>query len=312
MLKSRQIPSAFRPPCSLQRCGFTIIETVAGLTVLGLVTVTLTQVLTSEQRFFYDTSEIIRTRGTVRQVAGLLGTELRGLSPANGDIYSPGKTFIEYRGGIGTSVVCTGAGTGTITLPPLVLASRSGLTSFSDTPMAGDSLWIHDQGLSPDTADDRWNLHAMVSNPGPGTCPQSSGFTVTAAEAANGLTLVVTPPLSPTTVDGASIRIFRRARLELFQAADTKWYLGYFDCSPARIMPCSIIQPVSGPYLSPAAGGLDLAYFDRSGTPTLNPLLIARIHVMVRGETGSMIRSSGNRPMKYRDSLASVFAVRNR
>ncbi|MFN2400181.1 MAG: type II secretion system protein [Gemmatimonadaceae bacterium] len=303
MLKSESTVSAGR------RGGFTLVELMIVVVLLGLVSAVLLQLVINQQRFYNGAAEIIETRGSVRQMAEAIPGDLRSLAPTQDDIYSMGSTFIEYRAPIGSSVFCAG-GLATITIPPIALASQSGLTAWINTPQAGDSLFIYD-AVGPGIADDRWRIHELAAAPVLGTCPTASTFTANAAEANSGWTLVLNPALTVTTQPGASIRFFRRARYQLYLAADGRNYLGYYDCLATRMPACSTIQPVSGPYLEPGSGGLVMSYFDSTGTVTASPNLVSRIDIIARAASRNVVRSDGRQHGLYRDSLSIRVAVRN-
>jgi hypothetical protein len=294
-----------------RRAGLTLVEVLIAILLLGLVLTALTGVIMSQQRFYGGTAEILETRTNVRQVADILPSELRVVSPADSDIYAMTATSIDYRGSVGSAVVCSmNAGRTTITIPPIRTASQNGATAWLSTPLVGDSLLVYDQGPNTASADDRWTVHVITAAPTNGTC---TPYTATAAEAALGYSLDVTPALSVDVQVGASIRFFRRARFELFNGADGRGYLGFSDCLPTRMPACSAIQPVSGPYL-PLGGapeGITLSYVDNTDVATADPTRVARIDVVVRSETRGDIRIPGFSSGKYTDSLTFSIAARN-
>ena len=297
------------------RRGFTLTELMVALSLLAMVLGGLLTVVTRQQRFTFGASEILETQRSVREAADLLPSDLRALSPSLGDIYEMTSSAIAYRAPAGASVVCTiDVSRRSLTLPPSALASQSALTSWVTTPQAGDSLLVYDRGTLPGTSDDRWQVHKLAAAPIAGTCPTTSGFTANTTEAAQGWTLAVVDPLQPNIGPGSAIRFFRRARYNLYQSGDGSWYLGHSDCLPGRSPVCSTVQPVSGPYLAPEAGeagGISFAYFDAAGAVTTDSSLVARIDVVTRAKSRSVIRAAGFKEEPYRDSLAISINVRN-
>jgi prepilin-type N-terminal cleavage/methylation domain-containing protein len=295
----------------MRRSGLTLVEVLIAIVLLGLVLTALTGVIMSQQRFYGGTAEILETRTNVRQVADILPSELRVVSPADSDIYAMTATSIDYRGSVGSAVVCAmNAGRTTITIPPTNTTSQNGTTAWLSTPQVGDSLLVYDQGATDASADDKWTVHEITAAPTSGTC---TPFTASAAEAALGFSLDVTPALSGDVRVGASIRFFRRARFELFNGPDGRGYLGFSDCLPSRTPACSTVQAVSGPYL-PLGGspeGITFAYVDAADVATADPTLVARIDVRVRSETRGNIRMAGFQSGKYTDSLTFSIAARN-
>jgi prepilin-type N-terminal cleavage/methylation domain-containing protein len=301
------------------RAGFTLVEMMTVLVLLGIVVGSIVQVIAGQQRFAGDAAQVMETRGNVRQIADILPSELRGVSASGGDIYALGDRFLEVRAPIGSTIVCTIDVTRMIiTVPPLSLSAQNGLTAWLSTPLQGDSLFVFDEGPTQTAADDAWQRVALTAAPlGAAACPTTTNLTRNATEAAAGFTLRLSAALSPTVTVGSVIRFFRRTRYELYQASDGNWYLGWYDCvsTPSRATPCSIIQPLLGPYLpyvAGGAGGLKLAYFDSTGAATNVPARVARIDVTVRARSLQRLRSHGWRQGWYQDSLDMSIAVRNR
>ncbi|MBC7788507.1 MAG: prepilin-type N-terminal cleavage/methylation domain-containing protein [Anaerolineae bacterium] len=307
--------------CSARR-GFTLIEIMVSLTLLGIVAGALLTTVISQQRFYLSAAEIIEMRDNLRQAGDLLPMELRGVAPAvPGEITAMLDTALEFRAPTGASVVCTvSLARTTITIPPLALAVRSGLTTWMSPPVQGDSLFI----LDPNGAlADVYRGHAITSNPSVGSCPQAPvGFTNSVAEANAGVQLSIFPPLSATTPVGVPIRFVRRVRYSLYRsAADMQWYLGYRDFVGTRAPQWSSIQPVSGPFLPYAAGGLgglNFTYRDSLGTAItalIDANRVRRVEMMVRAQSRTAVRTSGLSKKitgYYRDSVNVTIALRNR
>jgi hypothetical protein len=193
------------------------------------------------------------------------------------------------------------------------MASRNGLTTFLSAPRAGDSMFVFNPGPQPGTNDDRWVRHSLRADPGTGACPVApAGLTATAAEAAAGISLEVSPALPADVVVGSPIRFFRTTAYSLYQEADGNWYLGYSNCPGGA---CSAREPAAGPYTPYAAGGLGglaFSYFDSTGVATLDPRAVARIDITARAQSHSNLDMAHVRGRKYEDSLAVSVAVRNR
>jgi hypothetical protein len=123
--------------------------------------------------------------------------------------------------------------------------------------------------------------------------------------------------LSPATALGAPLRVTRPLRYSLYRGTDGHWYLGQRDWNSATAT-FNSIQPVSGPFLSPALGGLSLRYLDSAGatlsTPVTNTRGIAAVQVSLRSETKSAMRalaSAAQRGTRV-DSAALWILLRNR
>ena len=304
-------------PSGRARRGLTLVELLIVIVLLGIVAGGMMGIIVKQQQFYAGSAGVMDTRANVREGMAVLTSDLRALAPAQNDIYAMGRTFIEFRLNQGVAVVCTLDPTRTvITVPPTNLAQRNGFTSWISAPQSGDSVLIFDPGPKSGTSDDSWDPGQLGAAAQPGaTCPTTTGLTTLASEQTNGWQFTLQNALTSTYVaPGSAIRVFRRVRYELYQEADGNWYLGYYDCLPGRTPLCQTLQPVSGPYL-PAANtgtsGLELSYFDSTGTATTVPTLVRRIRIMLRSQSERIVKTLGRQTGFYQDSLATSVAVRN-
>jgi hypothetical protein len=284
---------------ALTRRGASLVELIVVIVLLSAVGSAVLAVVIHQERFYRAQADAIDSRATVRDAASLLQSDLRALTPPDGDLYAIDPGSVEFRATLAQSAICTiSPSRQSITIPPEHLASGAPLTWLGTQPEAGDTLLV----LATDsTLGDAWQRHVLIANPSTsGTCPLVTGLTTTAAEAAAALTLAITPPLDTAIEPGTLVRVVRRARYELYRASDSRWYLGYLDCLASRATPCNVVQPVSGPFV-PA--GIRLAYLDRNGAPTTDPFRVARIDVLA-------IASRRSSPGTL-DSLATTIALRN-
>ena len=288
--------------------GFTLLEMLMGLALMGIVVGGLLSVLVRQQRFYSRVDGTVGMRSAMRHAFASFPADLRGMSPASGDIYALDDKSIEFRAIRGSSIVCVIpllAGQ-TLIIPPATLQRNNGLTSWMETPVAGDSLLIYTEGPGPGTDDDVWTRYRITAiAPMANGCPVATGFT-TAADAAASYHITLDANLDSTIAVGAPVRVFRRVRYELYQSG-AEWYLGYRDCLTVG---CSAIEPIGGPYRpyfgAAGASGLRLTYEDTTGA-VATPTTVARISIVVRGQTP--MRFDGSRE---RDSLTTVVGIRNR
>ncbi|MDQ2931983.1 MAG: hypothetical protein M3Y05_14365 [Gemmatimonadota bacterium] len=281
------------------RPGATLIELIVVITLLAVLGSATLGVVIHQERFYRAQASAIDSRATVRDAASLLQTELRALTPEDGDLYAVGASAVEYRATLAQSVICTiSLSRRRITIPPEHPDAGAPLTWIGTQAESGDTLLV----LATDsTLGDVWQRHVLTAAPsGTGSCPTTTGFTTTAAEASAAITLALDPPLDTAIETGALVRIVRRARYELYRASDSRWYLGYLDCLASRATPCNTIQPVSGPY---APAGIQLSYLDLAGALTADPYRVARIDLLA-------VASRRSAPDTL-DSLATTIALRN-
>ena len=282
-----------------RRRGSSLIELTVVIVLLAVIGTATLGVVVHQERFYREQASAIDSRATVRDAASLLQSELRALTPADGDLYAIGPGAVDFRATLAQSVICTISPSRTqITIPPEHLAAGAPLTWLGTQPEQGDTLLV----LTARSAlGDAWDRHVLTSAPASGgSCPTSSGLTTSLAEASAALTLSLSAPLDTAIAAGALVRVVRRARYELYRASDSRWYLGYLDCLSSRATPCNTVQPAAGPF---APAGMRLSYLDRGGAPTADPWRVARIDVLAIAER----RSSPT----VLDSLATTIALRN-
>jgi len=308
-----------------ERTGMTLLELVISLVLVGLLGGLIVGFLLKQERFYAGANEILLTRTQVRQAAAMLPNDLRAISSGGNDIYAMTDTSIEFRSTFGSSYVCasTVGKTGLISIPPATLAKNSLLTTWSQTPVAGDSLALYVDSTSTAVRDDAWSVHqitamaTVTSNSSPG-CLSSTGLMqgtdVTSQNPSFSITL--SPIQSKSVSAGAAVRFFKKVHYSLYQAADGLWYLGYYDCRAGRSPVCSTIQAIAGPLRPYVAGqpqlaGLRFAYYDSTGAVTTNRTAVSRISILWQGEGTKNIQLAGGSPVAFRDSLRIDVGLRN-
>lgn len=283
------------------RSGFTLVEMMVGLVVATIVGMAAITIAVRHEHLAFALEQIIESRRALREGADALRYDLRSTAPQENAIYSMGASFVEFRMATGFSVLCGMDSTRTLLVFPARTSSASNVTSWFVAPDAGDTVMLF--AASSDSA--RWDLHAVASAPTPGhAC--SPNFAAADAPAA-ALALRVASPVARDIEPGAVLRFARRARYELYRAADGRWYLGFRDCLSTRASPCATVQPVSGPYVR---GGLQFRFLDNTDTPTADPHRVSRIDVVLRAESRVGLHVPGITPGAFADSV--LFTIRPR
>jgi len=293
------------------RRGFTLIELLVISVLTAIVLAGLTTTLVRQQRFYRGTAEIIDTRAQIRQAAGILPMDLRGMSTAGGDLLEISDSAMVFRATIGSSVICFRAGTAMV-VPPATLASGNTLTTWSLEPGPGDTAFVYDDWDSPAATDDRWQAYGItqaVSTVVNTNC-LNAGLT-TSSDAQPNYSFALSENVTPTIVVGAPVRFVRTTRYSLYKAADNNWYLGY--CAPA----CGAGGPqaLAGPFLAYGSGagtGVRFTYLREDGSVTADPAKVAQVRVMVRAQTQGPVSFTGAAQQVVGDSLAFTVAIRNR
>jgi prepilin-type N-terminal cleavage/methylation domain-containing protein len=305
----------------IRRAGFTLVELIITMVLVSFVAGAIVKLLLRQERFYNSTTDLIQTRQQIRQAAAMLPSDFRGISSIGGDIYAMSDSSLEFRSVFGSSIVCVNTG-GKLSTVPRALAKGSAMTNWSTLPSVGDSLLVYNDSTGVSSADDAWARHqitavtAVTGNVATG-CPTSSGLTqaadLTASNPSYQLTL--SPASSSKIIVGSGMRFFRRVHYSVYQAADERWYLGYFDCKTGRVPVCNALQPLAGPfqpYAVNGTSGVQFAYYDSTGAVTANRSLVARISLVVRGQGTGQLNLTGDGATTFRDSLRIEVGLRNR
>jgi prepilin-type N-terminal cleavage/methylation domain-containing protein len=297
---------------SRARHGYTLVELLIAVAILGIMGTMVAQLMMSQQRFFQRMTEQTGVRRELRTALGTLPTELRGVSSPGGDISAFGTSSITFRATIGTSFVCEKSSNTSLDVPP-VNTARTITSNWVNVPAVGDMVYVlrHENAGVPG---DFWSAHQITGVSSNAAFCSSSPFIDPALDAGKArIRFTVTPTLPTEVTTGAALRFTRTARYELASQASGRWYLQRQE----QVGGASWTTPVvlSGPYLPPQAngtGGLALTYFDSTGAPIPiggDRLRIARIDVALRalGQTGSQRNTAAPH-----DSVRLSIAMRNR
>lgn len=301
----------------MRRSGFTLVELLVATAVAGIAAVAMTMTLTRQQRFYSSAGAIIDSRAQVRDGADVLVSDIRSAAVARFGLPVTTDSAIEMFTVIATSVACAAPAGATIGLPPIVLARGNTLTSMLFQPDTGDLAVLYAASTIADSS--RWEtlrISSFTARALAATCPPYTGFT-TSADASSGaggylLTLVQAPSVDMRK--GAPIVFVRRVRYSLYRSG-SDWYLGYRRCGASSGI-CSAIQPVSGPYRpysSSSTSGLSFRYYDATGAEATYPsTAIARVDIVIRGQTAFAASLTGDSQSAYRDSIVVSVSPRNR
>jgi prepilin-type N-terminal cleavage/methylation domain-containing protein len=295
----------------LTRRGFSIIELMIALVLLGLVSTAVYKVLVNNQRLYLAQTQTIDLQQNIRAAAAILPAEFRELDAADGDISAMGADSISMRAMRQLAFLCAtpllGAGVGQIALT----VRQTPIYGNRQTFTVNDSLLIYYEGDPSTRIDDSWVLgqvKTVAAGPvcndsgpgGPGTLP-SPGFTLTLQpqwiagsqlNVANAITL------------GAPVRGFDKLAYRVYQSADGNWYLG--QRNPAS---GGTIQPVVGPLTG--ANGVTFSYYDSVGVVTTDSSKVAQIQIVLRARTTSPIRGADGVQTYKVDSVVTRVALRN-
>jgi len=293
----------------LARRGFTLIELMIALVLLGIVSTAVYKVLVNNQRLYTAQTQTIDLQQNIRAAAAILPAEFRELDAADGDIKAMTATSLRIRGMRQLSFVCAtpvlGGGLGQIVLT----VRTTPIYGTRQTFKQGDSILVYWEGNPTTRTDDQWLPAQLQKDADPGFCADSN----VATNPAYLLTLqpqwINNPILNRAGAiqTGAPVRGFDKVSYEVYQAPapDNNWYLG--QRNPAQ---GGTIQPMIGPLIG--ANGVTFSYYDSVGVVTADSSQVAQIQIVLRARTASPIRSGGNGVQDYKvDSVVTWVALRN-
>lgn len=292
------------------RAGFTLVELLFALLLVGIVGGTIARLVVAQQRFYASVEERLAMRARLRDGADLLSLALRHAAVQGMPIALATDTAVEIGTIIGAGTTC-GASGASIDLTPDVPVTGRAITSFATLPDTTDDVLVYDRG-APSSAP-RWlraRIVDVTTRPASALCARSP--LVSVADVASGrVTELVTVP-TIAAPPGAPVRIVRRARFDVYRASDGKFYLGYRTCGSG----CTGVQPAAGPY-GTTASAVMLRYFDVAGTLLPTPLgptslaRVVRVDVTLHATSGGVIDLPGRGRGVARDSVVASIALRN-
>lgn len=291
----------------LGRRGYTIIELLIALVLLGMVSAAIYKVLVNNQRLYLAQTQTIDLQQNMRAAATILPAEFRELDSPDGDIQAMSATSITIRAmrllGFACLTPPLGGGIGQLTLT----VRKTPMYGTRQTFNVNDSLLIYWEGNPLTRADDQWLLGQIKTVATGAVCNQD-----TLGVANQGYTLTMQPQwinnpglnVANAITKGAPIRGFDNITYSVYQSpTDQNWYLGQTNNSAN-----SGIQPVIGPLNG--AAGVTFSYYDSVGTVTAVTTSVAQIQIVLRARTASPIRgASGVQAFKV-DSVVTRVALR--
>jgi len=275
-----------------QRRGFTLVEVLLALIIMGVVTGALYRLLNTNQRLALAQAEQVSLQSNVRTGSLIVPSELRELNTWQGgtadrnDVSVAQPNNVTYRAGRGMGFLCQGAAAGATQL----ILRQSNWTGARPPDAARDDLHIFIDGDPYDDNDDGWsqlNLTGVAPGNACGGAP-SWALTVPAIPAA-------VPANTP-------VRLFEVMQLQLYADAG-EWWLGVR--SPLDLAPVPVLGPLT-------ANGFQLQYLDSTGVATADLTAINSVRLTVRGLTDAPVRTGGQAPVaRNQEALVTQVLLRN-
>jgi hypothetical protein len=291
--------------------GATLAELLVTTVVGGIVLTLVTGVCLRQQRVFMDMSERSASYAQLRDAEAILPIDVRAASSAAGDVREARDTSLELRSIIASAVVCDTTG-GSVVLAPATSGAETYASGVSGI-VSGDTAWV----LNANDSTETWRPSRVTSVNSFRAGPCAQGLQLGSAARVLPRVQLVLDSLPPASLIGMPLRVTRPLRYSLYRGSDTNWYLGERDWNTTALR-FNSIQPVSGPFLSPAARGVAFHYLDSAGidlgTPVANTRLIGALRVELRSATKTAPRALASQQERGPrvDSAALWILLRNR
>jgi prepilin-type N-terminal cleavage/methylation domain-containing protein len=277
-----------------QRRGFTLIEVLIALVIMGVVTGAIYRLLNTSQRLSLAQAEQVSLQSNVRTGSLVVPNELRELNTVVGgsleqnDIILPlADDAITYRAMRGLGFVCQAPVAGELRI------LQSTWTGLRDPAGDRDGVYLFNDQDVDDDGDDGW-LPVDITGVTASDCGGALAFRLATADVIPASVKIYTP-----------VRLYEVMELKLYSDADGEWWLGARSVSAGEVD----LQPVLGPL---TAEGFKLAYLDSNGDETAVEKDIKSIRVTVRGLTEDAVRQGGSGAMGHpEDVLVTQVLLRN-
>jgi prepilin-type N-terminal cleavage/methylation domain-containing protein len=246
-----------------RRSGFSLIELLIALAILGLVAGTLTRLLVSAHRSFRQQTERADFDGLLRQAAALFHAEFRGLDSGDStgsDFESIGPQSIGYKPVRTFRFLCRRPDTLDATL-----TAWAPYFGVRDLRPDLDSVLVLSAGYS----EEFWESADLLAVE-PASCP--GGFPGLLARVAG-----ISASRLAAIPEGAPLLGRESVQIQSYRDGRGEWWIGMRRYQKlAGRWPA--IQPVLGP-LTP--GGFQVSYHDESGSLVTNHTDVAGIRVRI-------------------------------
>jgi prepilin-type N-terminal cleavage/methylation domain-containing protein len=287
---------------SLNRRGFTLVELIIALALGALVASAVYRAIVGTQRVTQAGAQKMDVQQNLRAGATYLGSVIRELDASDGDISVATATRLQFRSMRWVAPLCDAPAA---SAPSAVLLTlrRDATFGLRSPSAAEDSVLVFSDGDPGTRADDVWLVGAVTGLVGSACTDGAAAVSLTVEiTAASGGQAAV---LAGVTF-GAPVRGFQPEELSLFQAADSRWWMGQRTAN--RLGSWTPVRPLVGPL---AAAGLGFTYHDTTGAATAVLTDIASVGIALRGESQQRVRGLGGNIDYARDSILTRAALRN-
>jgi len=278
--------------------GFTLVELMISLGMLGIVAAAIGSVFTTGLRTYTHQIELAHVRANLRQAMATFTRELRGLDAGDSsgsDIAEMAESSLTYRAHRSTYFLCTPPDVATLTLT--VWEHPSAEIRRIDPER--DSILIFAENKVGTADDNVWLTAGLRSVTNYGLCPGGIRGTRLAL---TGLSFADLEGVNR----GAVVRGYQLTKILLYPDATGRSWVGLREWRPGSGW--TITQPILGPV---ARKGLRFSYFDAGGGLASKPNDVARIVVSVVAVDNRLAASTADSKTQVTDSLEIHVGLRN-
>jgi prepilin-type N-terminal cleavage/methylation domain-containing protein len=268
------------------RRGFTLVELLIVMVILGVVGAAFVRALTSASRVSQAQAEKSNMQANLRAGGGLLPSELReiNIDASGSDLISISPTSITYWAMRRTALACAGTSSSRVVLRN---TNNFGVANIK----AGDRVQVFVEGDPGTSSDDAWQWFT-VTGTAAGACADGAAATL--------VNVSGTVPWASLLTD-APVRSEELMTLSIY-SADGRWWLGAATNGGS-------VEPVLGPL---AASDSTFGFRTADGSVTTTPSNVRVIEAVLHGETSNAISKSGYDTRQLnQDSLKIRVRLRN-
>jgi prepilin-type N-terminal cleavage/methylation domain-containing protein len=282
------------------RRGFTLVELLIALVIMGLVSASIFSLLNTTQRVTRAQAERTSLQSNVRTGAIVVPAELREMNNVSGgntdqiDIINKGANSIRYRAMRGMGVLCQDGLQGELRIYD---QGSLAFTGYRTPQATRDWVYAFAEQNEHKDSDDSWvPAHITGVQRTSNACPGSvAGYILTISPTVANLSLAKS---------GAPVRTWEDMTLSIYQSG-SDWYLGAESNSGGGGR-----QPLLGPLV--ADSGFTLNYLNASGAPTATTSQIRSIQITFRGLTDQkIVKGAGTHLEDVSDSIVTQVVLRN-
>jgi prepilin-type N-terminal cleavage/methylation domain-containing protein len=281
------------------RKGYTLIELMIGLVILGIVTGALYKLLVTTQRVSRAQTEHVDLQTNMRGAALIVPNELREINTVVGgnvdqnDILAgSGANVIQYRAMRGIGFICESPAAGGQV--KILVSTWSGLRNPDG---ARDDGYVFIDGDENKSADDIWQP-VTITGVANSTCGGAPAFALTISPTVGAL--VGLPVNTP-------VRLYEVMELSMY-ANSGQWWLGARSVSGGEVSP----QPLVGPLDATANAGFNLSYRDGNNAVTADLTSVKSIRIGMKSLSSYNVASgTGSTLGQLQETDSTQVVLRN-